>query len=277
MRKIKLFESFKSHQELTKITDKILKKFAEEIDISFLEYQISDYNLRTKDVIDIFKEEKEIGKFIDSEFEIFISLKNKYSHLPLSKRYTKANFVEKYENCFIINIYANSLHEVLVNAYHNSYNFRDSVYLTLHDSIRHALIHELQHLRDHLVSDGLFNHKKKTSLFYNTSEEDRKNDKEFKLAKDYMNLDFEMSAFFTATINEISFKDLDIDDDGFHFKMAPLKSVISEFKFKYPNWILINDKNKKKLIRKVSQYWHKEKELLDKEKKEFIDKNKGEL
>lgn len=267
MRKIKLFESFKSHQELTKITDKILKKFAEEIDISFLEYQISDYNLRTKDVIDIFKEEKEIGKFIDSEFKILIRLKNKDSDLPLSKRDTNADFVEEHENYFIINIYANSLHEALVNDYYSSRKFRDSVYLTLHSHIRNALIHELQHLRDHLVSDGMFSNKIKTSLHYNASEEDRKNDKEFKLAKDYINLDFEMSAFFTATIDGISFKDLDIDDDGFHFKMVPLKSVISKFKFNYPSWSVLNDKNKKKLIRKVSQYWHKEKELLDKEKK----------
>jgi hypothetical protein len=48
-----------------------------------------------------------------------------------------------------------------------------------------------------------------------------------------------------------------------YYKMRPLKEVLREFRSKFHGFNVLSPTMKKRLYRKVSQYWHKEQEDIE--------------
>ena len=141
-----------------------------------------------------------------------------------------------------------------------------------------TLLHELQHAYDAFRSMGKALKKDKEYLKSKDKELDilskkdmSEEDKKFlgDLHTKYLNLPHEINARFTQAINKIKFFEYDIVDKRKGeleevYKLIPLREVIEKFKKKFIGWDLLSDKYKRKLIRKVSQFWHYEKEKKNK-------------
>jgi hypothetical protein len=144
------------------------------------------------------------------------------------------------------------------------------------------LIHEIQHAFDDFRSNHKFFLTKKSDKYFkkygrDDMFNDSDDDNEIKHFKEYLNLPHEISARFTQTINDMHFSTFDWDEKGnMIYIMYPLENVIRDFKLRIKGFHNFPEKTKRKLISKLSQYWHKEQdennEKIKKEKK--IKKNK---
>lgn len=146
------------------------------------------------------------------------------------------------------------------------------IYMSIYNKIYSTLLHELQHAYDNYRSNG-------KALSYEDNEKmrhlqdksiEKLSDEEKELlnrySKRYLNSQHEINARFTQAIKDIFFIELiDFNEDGsLEQKMYPLHKVIKEFKSKFYGYRFLPEKAKKKLIRKVSQFWHYEKDVLEK-------------
>ncbi len=139
-------------------------------------------------------------------------------------------------------------------------------------------LHELQHAYDNYRSKGKsfnkqtpeYRDKLNKSSELKDKRELKDEEREFmkKLSHQYLNFPHEINARFTQTIKDIAFSDLvNNDEGGWRFKMNSLRNVIIKFKSSFNGWNILSDKDKKRLIRKLSQFWHLEKERLDSKNK----------
>lgn len=149
-----------------------------------------------------------------------------------------------------------------------------SLYTTIFYMFYSVLVHELQHAYDDFRSNSKIYKTKKTEKFFNDKiEYDEKKDWEAYMSKikRYLNLNHEVWARFSQAMDKLRFYNSELVDGekGMYFKMEmkDLKSVLSDFKSIFHGFHALNDKTKRILLRKVSQFWHIEKEKIDKKNK----------
>jgi len=179
-----------------------------------------------------------------------------------------------------INLYYNydELKEKIDNQIKN-YGKLDSsdVYFILYYLFHSSLAHELQHAYDDYRSKGRTFDTKQNKEYLNKYHNQGQNahskemKKDLEHAKKYLNLPHEIWARFTQAIDKIGFYSTDFSDDmkvQYH-TMYPLKGIVKEFMYDFKNFNVLSQKSKKILIRKVSQFWHLEKDKIDKENSEL--------
>lgn len=214
---------------------------------------------------------KEIKEFIENT-NISITINNKGPKTPLGN-YTA--YRGKYEPHLEreINLFADldDLIESLNRSMQEYYNFdsRD-LYAKLYYPFYSTLIHELQHAYDDYRSMGKALQTKQAMKFnnrYNTSNpEDRINTQEKGMA--YINQPHEIWARFTQAMEKIRFNTFDMDNDNkIVYRMYPIEDVVKDFKVSFQYFHQLPDKMKRKLISRVVQYWHREKEKVDEKNK----------
>lgn len=151
-----------------------------------------------------------------------------------------------------------------------------SIYFSIFSDFYSTTLHELQHAYDKYRSDGKAlkrpkdwskQQKIKSELRrkVNLDEEERKFLLE--LQNKYLNFPHEINARFTQAIQNMSFYKVNTSGEGDRFIIRPLSDVISAFKLYFEGWNNLSEKDQRRLIRKVSQFWHFEQEHL-KEKNE---------
>lgn len=149
----------------------------------------------------------------------------------------------------------------------------NELYYAMFSEFNDTLIHELQHAYDDYRSRGMAYKTKEHSKYqkkYESEINDKLQDvafKKFEKYKDYLNLPHEIWARFTQTINDIHLAGLDFKEDengktSFHEYMHPFNEVLSKFKNSFVGYEHLNDDMKKRLIRKLSQFWHIENDIL---------------
>jgi hypothetical protein len=139
------------------------------------------------------------------------------------------------------------------------------IFFTFYDS----LIHELQHIFDGFrsMNKALKQSSEYTRLRNNAEriswkreEEMKEEEKELynKWSKIYLNLPHEISARFTQAVRKTTFVDLEFTDDStkYYYTEIPFKKVYRDFKRNFKGWDILTDKYKKRLTRKLSQFWH---------------------
>jgi hypothetical protein len=149
-----------------------------------------------------------------------------------------------------------------------------------------SLLHELQHAYDNWRSKGKYNtdsvefidNEKKTRelknrLYLEESEQEFIN----KHYQDYLNLRYEVDARFTQAIKKLDFYDVDWDltqdysDNDFLYSMIPFSKVFKDFKRVYKEYKSLNPKEKKRVDKKLGQFYQLEKDfILDSNIKEII-------
>ena len=147
------------------------------------------------------------------------------------------------------------------------------LYFSLYNDLISTSIHELQHAYDGYRSKGKsFNkqnvdyieRRNKGNIIKN-KEELEQEDRDFlnKLTDEYLNFPHEINARFSQAIKEIDFTKLLKNEDGrYEFSMRPLQDVVNSFKLYFRGYNILSGENKKRLIRKLSQFWHLEKERI---------------
>lgn len=284
----KLFETYSSQKELEKLSVDILLMCSKKT----LEYvngvvamrknnnQIVDkrpiWGLSSIYLTDIYKDKSKISKYDTiTEFiktsEVTIRFDKKINDTTTGSfilpKYSETNRPE-------IEIY----HDVELLTFLND-NYDDGkisqdndIYYAIYD-LDNVILHELIHAYDYWRSGG-----KAIKIDKNTTKDNikrkvikMKHEDGLKLSKeeldfinknfnDYLNKSYEIDARFAQTIKKISPYSLDWD--------AQVYSIISwdeyykSFKLNMIGWNVMSDKNKKRLIRKLSQFYYFEKEYL---------------
>lgn len=165
------------------------------------------------------------------------------------------------------------------------HDYRDA-YFTMWYAFHSTLEHEIQHAYDDYRSKSKLFQARKTKEYnkkhtmangrpavYANPELNQKKHQE------YLKLQHEIWARFTQAVNETRFTkgDFATSPDGvdyFHYQMKPLAEVIKDFTIHFNGWRIMPDSVKKKLAARVSAYWHKEMENLDKKNQESIEREK---
>jgi len=136
-----------------------------------------------------------------------------------------------------------------------------------------ALLHELQHAYDDYRSGGKIYQTKQWEDYlekYGTKIDNAIKDTQIdtiKKYKEYVNLPHEIWARFIQTISEIKFfeaVDFDEKTENFVYEMNPLNDVIKKFINRFVGLHDISEEMKRKLIKRVAQFWHLEKEKIEK-------------
>lgn len=156
------------------------------------------------------------------------------------------------------------------------------IYFSLWYKFHSTLEHELQHAYDDyrsntkaFINKAANSYRQKYSLpsGEEISLEDpiAQNNKN----KEYLNLPHEIWARFTQTANELKFSDLDFKKtksgkEYVHYEMIPIEQVLKEFVREFKGWNILSSDMKRRLLRKVAQFWHKEFENIS-------DKNENEM
>lgn len=149
-----------------------------------------------------------------------------------------------------------------------------------------SLLHELQHAYDNWRSKGKYN--TDSDEFRNNDKKVRElknrlyleeSEKEFinKHYQDYLNLRYEVDARFTQAIKILDFYDVDWEltqeysERDFLYSMIPFDKVFKDFKRVYKEYKSLNPKEKKRVDKKLGQFYQLEKDfILDSNIKEIL-------
>jgi hypothetical protein len=155
------------------------------------------------------------------------------------------------------------------------------VYNSIYYMFISTLAHELQHAYDDYRSGGmLYNTKEfekyKEKYYQPSSDSNSMSDdsvlSDLNKAKRYLNLPHEIWARFTLAMQNIKFYSSDFDDENwvsYDYKMRPLNRTIYGFMNSFSGFNILSPTLKRKLVNKVSQFWHMEQEKVNKLNKEY--------
>ena len=145
------------------------------------------------------------------------------------------------------------------------YNDHD-LYMDLFYPLYSSLIHELQHAYDDYRSKGKAYQTKEFKKYRQKYLKNAVTDQvesDIEQALRYVNLPHEIWARFSQAMHRIHFTDMDFEGNKVIFKMRPIRDVVKDFKNNFDHYRELKDSMKKKLVKKVAQFWHYEQDHLD--------------
>ena len=278
-------ETYRSVQELKKLTDDILYEVASK---NYPDYQRNNtfgyiYGIHLGDM-DATRY-REIGDFVENhnvqvyfipykKSDVDINTKTKGTYLLPSvtnKKDYKTGFGREINVYYNYNEMKNAVDNMLKEKDAEGKNFNvTDIYSKFSSRLHMTLLHELQHAYDEYRSKGMaFQSKQSLSFEKKYPQKAATDTKMEELAelnkfKSYSNLPHEIWARFTQAVTKVSFFDVDMDisENYFIYKMNPLHSVAKKFTTYFENWRLLPEKMKWTLIKRVSQFWHHEQERM---------------
>jgi len=140
------------------------------------------------------------------------------------------------------------------------------LYFDLFYELYGPLIHELQHAYDDYRSGSKMYQTKEFEEYQKKFIENQINS-DIEQAKKYVNLPHEIWARFSQAMHKVHFTDMDIKDGKIVFEMKPIKKVVKDFVRHFDHYSELSDQMKKKLTKKVVQFWHYEQDNLDEKTK----------
>lgn len=282
-----LYETYQGVQDIKKLTNDIIKKVAEK---NYEQYNkdkdfkyIYGINLSEMDS----NQYVEIKSFVkESNLQIYFTPKTEgrrsyadYGHIPVEKG---ENFNPKWERDINVFYDYNRLRENIYNLIHKDFydNPREKpidsgeVYTKFYYEFNNSLVHELQHAFDDYRSGGMaFNTKqyqdymkKRYFQIGNTFYQSQIND--LAQLKSYLNLPHEIWARFSQAMVRVRFSTFDIEGNDLVYRMYPLRGTIIQFEHEFQGYGTLSDDMKKRLVRKVAQFWHFEQDKVNKLNKE---------
>ena len=115
-----------------------------------------------------------------------------------------------------------------------------------------ALLHELQHAFDYFRSGGKMAIGKKINMYKKMGGSENLDTDKTQLIR-YYRLKPEQSSYFTEVVNILKEKYYGSKKEN----IENIKYIYDQFKFVYPDWEILPEKDKKNLTRKFFQYWQK--------------------
>lgn len=193
--------------------------------------------------------------------------------------YTKINEPEynneRYRSIYLYydNNLINSIKEKFEGANKEIFEYKD-IYFTFWYAFASVLSHELQHAYDDYRSNSKALSTKQGKKFLDkyhdsTGKELAIDDlkKRFDKHIEYLKLPHEVWTRFTQAVQRIHFYSADFkkNENGrtyFEYEMKPITEVAKELKYEFNEWGVLSEPIKRKLVRKVAQFWHKKSEDL---------------
>lgn len=115
--------------------------------------------------------------------------------------------------------------------------------------VKSVLIHELKHWYDDIMTDGKTFDDLKSKRYYKEKAENRNRtpEEKIKFQERYLKLDHEISARFAQIMQDL-----------YYTRVDSLQDVVDYFKSNFVGWNILNNRQKRSLIRKASQlYWER--------------------
>lgn len=138
----------------------------------------------------------------------------------------------------------------------------------------YVLDHELQHAYDDFRSQGMaFNTKEIDKFIKKYGNENISYDVD--KYRDYINLPHEIWGNFTQAISKTTPHKIEEVNGNKQLVINPLNNFIDEFTNNLEGYDVMNEKNKRKLIRKASQMWHLEQDKMKEINEKLLNKQKG--
>ncbi|MFW6219892.1 MAG: hypothetical protein ACOC33_03550 [bacterium] len=270
---VKLFETYKSIDEIKKLATRIIDKIAEE------NYEYYNEKGKFNFLYGTYLKSIDSSKFDDlkefienANISITVQPKKNDSHKGDYGTYPDGKYNPRDERDITIYVDYGLLEERINEKLkeRNNNMTQSDLFNILFYSLYTTLIHELQHAYDDYRSGGKALQTKEFKKYIQDKTRDKINS-DLESAKKYLNLPHEIWARFTQAVDRISFYEADYEKDkyGFQFKMVPLKKLAKDFARKFDGFSILSDKMKRKLINKIVQFWHYEKEKLPALNKEF--------
>jgi hypothetical protein len=297
MKYINLFESYKSQKEIEKLANDIIKKCAER---TYNEIEITNKNSNVyierpieKLMPVYFKshfKEDEINKY---------TILNKFiresgtgiGFITPTKNNPKGSFENGYWGRAIKIYYDEWLIDELndeyitfkkhnidtyIGAYGKTYN-AESIYFSIYSKdMEKTLMHELTHSYDDWRSNGKAlkqsdkynkNSTRKNELKNKEKNGNKLTDEEKKFLdkqrKEYLNLKHEIDARFAHTLRDVNLITMNTDNkkvSEWKYYLVNWEIFYKDFKLHFEGWNDMTDKDKKRLNRRLSQFYELEKE-----------------
>lgn len=284
---IKMLESFKSQKELEMLATDILIKCGDETYRRAVEY---------KKYIKDKEESKDNYVFEFSSVYLKDIKKTKYDELlkfmniPLYIQFDKENEYTTHKGGYGGNSIYITYSQSLFNKINEEFNEGkikngNDIYFSLHYETHSTLLHELQHAYDDWRSGGKalyqspdFNYNviKRKNLVRKQNRGIKLSEKEIdfllKHNDDYFHLPHEINARFTQAVKELRPMKLDHINKIWYIGV-PWETYVSDFKLYFPGWKKLSDENKKRILKKLGQFYELEKEYV-KEKTKKLQKTK---
>jgi len=279
-----LSEDFESVKEIKEFANQVLI-YAAKVNLEYIQRQLKegmDIRLYPVKLIDVYQQDPKKNTTL-SDFIINSNVWVRFTPAKSNKTLGNYTFFDdpNYENerSRSINLFYNAtdlgveLDKKIKE--HKFFEYRD-VYFTFYYKFESTLQHELQHAYDDFRSNSKLFLTKKAKDFETSKPVDGEMDfvNNGILQKKYLNLQHEIWARFTQAVSKTRFTTIDFETTHIIHKMNPLPEVLKNFRSEFVGWRLLPDKMKKKLYGKVSQFWHKEKELIPEKNKKEIEKIK---
>lgn len=303
MKYLKLYESYSSQKELEElakilinhITEKTLDGLDSNID-SILQYKTTMLGSVNPNIFTTIK------PFIEKRRNILIAI----LHLENFNEYCSGEACYLYyKNDEYSNDPKNISHHIFVKEdpytitkfneyikkwdYNNTEDILRDISNNMNKSYHSHLLHELQHAYDDwrsnnkAIRDKSYDYKSNTELYnkytknLNLNQNMKEEELDFiaKHHKEYLNLPHEVDARFTQAIKKTDFYELDFDKSFENeyeiYNMLPFEDVKKQFKRKLYPFNMLNDDEKKRVLRKFGQFYELEKEFI---KNKNLEKNK---
>jgi len=289
---LNLFETYKTVNEIIKLGSDIIKLLSKECVNILNKYgKLNDLpviNLSSIDSSNYLELKDFIHNFnLKIRFIPVTSLSNVRGKYITNLNNNNNSYIEIFVEYNTINLIINQYIESRKDNTSLDYN---SIYITISDKLFNALIHELQHAFDDYRSNNkifqstkskkYFNYQNKLNSINTVLNNKNDNDKDDDNLKSsliynklklqqinrYINLPMEIWARFIQTVDILFFKELKFDaNNNIYYIMRPIYDVVLDFKKNYPLFNNLSEKMQRKLINKIVQFWHFEKENLEKE------------
>lgn len=226
------------------------------------------------------KKYNKLAKFLDEAQSIYVqvlpefapSLKGNYSYID-DKQYDK--FSNRTINLFYPPQFEDDLKQYVKEKYDNGKNLSvTDLYTKLYYPLISTAIHEIQHAYDDFRSNSKMYQTKDFDTFRKLEKElsnkEEKDKQEFN--KLYLNLTHEIWARFSQAMDKVRFSEAEFaktpdGKDYFKSSMRPFKKVFSDFRYQFDGYHILTDDMKKRLIRKLAQFWNMEQDKIEKENK----------
>ena len=273
-----LEEDFSSIREIKNLANDALV-FAAKANLDYVKRQIEEsdkvYHIYPILLLDVYQQNPKkyptLQNFlINSNIQIMFKKSNDMSRLG---NYTALSG-DEYDTTAYRNInlfYGDKLSADLTEKFKERSKFEYyEIYSTFYYAFESTLEHEIQHGYDDFRSNtkifktrGAIEHEKK---YYYNGHALELNDpmQSIEKHKSYQNQQHEIEARFTQAVNSnrtrFSTIDFKKSADGLEFiehSMYPIDKVFSDFKNNFEGWKNLPEEIKRRLIHRVSQYWHK--------------------
>lgn len=278
MKYIKLFESYSSQKELEELTKDILERIGSNTyDILRVDNKVVKYFEAVKLWEFNHKNFKVLGQFMQDYNNTIITITTNDFIEGYQFHGNRGAFLQDIKNRYIVILEKPYTFEKINNSDIYKGNLLEALKHYVYNDYKSTLLHELQHAYDEWRSKDIAV-KQPNHYLVNIDRHDElvgkglENLKEEELDfvsnhyKEYHNLKHEVDARFTQAIQDTTFYDLDFDlsfdQNKEVYVIKPFKDVLRSFKNNMFNFKLLKDDEKKRVIKKLAQFYELEKDFV---------------